>query len=244
MKKFILSALAIAVIGASSLVIMGAAKKSAKSSTETITKTLSLGNFRDLEVSQIKVELTQAPAGQATLAAPSDIIDRIVIEQDRDEVKIYVKDNKFGKSNVDATLTVSSNAVTDIEAECAAIVNINGELRSADDIDLSASTAGTINAGTVSSRDLDIESSTAGTVNVKRIVTSGKLDAEASTAGTVNIKGGVANYAKLEASTAGTVNAMADFKGGKAEASTGGTINAHTANLYIESNAGGSVNSK
>jgi len=243
MKKFILAALAIAIIATSALVIMAATNKSASPSGKTIMRTYNLGNFRELEVSQINVELKQSPAGQAVLKAPADILDRIVIEKDDDEVKIYVKGNN-NKSNINATLTLSSDAVKDIEANCAATVNISGELRSADEIDLSANTAATINAATVSCRDADVESSTAATVNIKRMVCSGKLDAEASTAGTVNIKEGTAAYASLEASTAGTVNVKADLGGGKAEASTGGNITAPTSKLAIKTSAGGSVSSK
>lgn len=243
MKKLILAALAFAIVGATTFVVMAVTHKSDKYTGEMVSRTFNLGDFHELEVSQINVELTQAPAGEATLTAPSDLIDKIVVKQKGDDVEVYVKGKKFGenKSNLNATLTVSSSAIKEIEANCAAEVNIKGELRSANDIDLTVSTAATINASVVTCRKADLEASTAGTLNVGRIVCTGELDAEASTAGTIKVNSGTAAYAKLEASTAGTVTVNAELNGGRAEASTGGTIKAPTANLSIEKSTGGSV---
>lgn len=218
----------------------GNSQNNTTSNSTMTTRTFELGDFSEIEVSTVKVELTQGPACTAILRAPADEIDKIEVLKKGDEVEIGYKRNFRNVKNCKAVLTVSSNNVHKIKVETAGKVEMPS-LSFGGEVDLEAETAGTIKIGRLTCGGAEIDSETAATVEIDEIKNSGLLKADVETAATINIGSGEAGTVDLSAETAGTLKMKAAPAGGSAKAETGGTVRVPTANLRVKADTGGTV---
>lgn len=242
MKRIIIGICALAAMFGAGLAAYAANKGS--KSNQTVTRSYDLGNFKEIDVSFITVELTQGPAGKATLTGPENLVDKVLVRSKGDEVDIDIPgNNKINKSRNNyrnIVLKASSSDIQEIKAELAAQVNVD-KLSSKAKVNLETETAGAIEVGMLSCNGASLEAETAGSIVVGEIRNDGMLHASAETAANIKIKGGNAGTVRLSAETAGNISVKASISSGRASAETGGSIQADKSRLSVSSETGGSV---
>lgn len=241
MKRIIIGICALAAMSCAGLAAYAANKGS--KSNQTITRSYDLGNFKEIDVSFITVELSQGPAGKATLTGPENLVDKVLVRCKGDEVEIDVPGNNNtnkSKNYRSVVLKASSSDIQEIKAALAAKVNVD-KLTSNAKVDLETETAAGIEVGMLCCNGADFEAETAGSIVVGEIRNDGVLDASAETAANINIKGGNAGAVKLSAETAGNISVKASISSGRACAETGGCIKADKSRLSVSTDTGGSV---
>ncbi len=236
-------------------------KKKITPSDNMITRELNIADFDEIIASRVNIEYTVGAPGRATLTAPDNVIDEIVVECHDGELKAYVKNRNEYKGNLNATLTVSSDCIKEIDATLSARININSPL-DIKSLETNVTTSATINIGTLNCKDCDLSTSTSGSIKIAQLTcsdkaeleasTSGlvdiaviktdKLEADASTSGKVSVKNGKINKVDLTATTSGNISLSAAYTRGEAVANTSGHIRLASDNLTSRtSNTGGSI---
>lgn len=273
MKKILSILFLTAAIAATSVVCVRAyateSKRITSISSAMTTRQLNLADFNEIETERINVVYTIGTPGTATLTAPDNIIDLLEVKV-RDHkliARVNLRENNrlngINNARLNATLTVSSSAVKEVEAYLSAKVTVKSDINITSDFDAETSTSGSIEFKSVKCNSFDAECSTSGSI-VLPSLTCNKTDLETSTSGLIDIKTLICSKSELEASTSSNIkinNITADYaeatastsgnitvKGGKVinselEASTSGqvTYKALTVNGSAEANTSGSI---
>jgi len=214
-------------------------------SDNMISRNLTLDDFDEIETSRVDIEYTVGTPGNAVLTAPDNVIDNIIVIVKEGELKISLRNEHNYKSDIKATLTVSSSSIKDIDASLSSQVNVHSYINSNDLLDLNATTSARINIDSVKCGEAEFITKTSGKIIVGNLECSGKaflkastsaklnidkltankLDAESSTSADLTVNSGKVGKIDLDASTSSKINMFADYDSGKADASTSGRIN-------------------
>lgn len=226
------------------------------------TRTLTLGDFDEIETSRVDVVYTIGTPGTATLTAPENIIDEIEIYVKNGELHVGLdKDVCRNVGNLNAKLTVSSTSLSEIYAKVSAKVQVNSDIVTADDFDAVATTSATIDlknvtckdfkgrtttsadirVDTVMCKDFDCELSTSGSFSVSKAVAE-KSEIETTTSATAEVGSGSLGIVKLDSTTGARIKVLAEISGGKAKATTGASIKCDRSNLTeVKTSTGGQI---
>ncbi|MDE5595789.1 MAG: DUF2807 domain-containing protein [Muribaculaceae bacterium] len=197
-------------------------------SQDFVTFEVAANDVNSIDVSSsIKVEYTQSDKVSVSVNCPENLVDYLDVKVKNGKLDADFKNGISIDGNSSVTITVSSPALSDIDASSSSSVIIQKSIMVTDELDIEASSSATvyiasvtrgnvsIDASTSSSvtidaarcASLDIDSSTSASVTVSAIECV-SVDAEASTAANVTLSGKTVN-ASYEASTAATINASA-----------------------------------
>lgn len=236
-------------------------RRSEDVSNNIITKNLKLGDFNEIEVSRVNIVYSVGTPGTATLSAPDNVMDKITVSTRGGKLKVNVSDEVNFRGRLNATLTVSSSSIKEIDAALSSNVKVTTPIVYSGGLDLEATTSALIVLGEVKSEEADIEVSTSGCVKIADLkcadeidvsastsgsvkiakATSKGFDGEATTSGTVKVECGSIGDVDLDASTSGSIKILAAVSGGTADASTGGTIKVNTSNISKTTSTGGRI---
>lgn len=233
---------------------------SPKSDGNIETRRIAVGDFDAIECSFVKLEYTVGTPGDAVLTADTDIMDDIVVRNDKGTLRIGFKPGHNHKNDVYFTMKVASKELKAIEAKVSAVVNVNSALDCrklkvntttsavvnipqlrCNSAALSATTSSNIKIDNIKSENLDIKSTTSAEVVVKNLMVE-NLDALSTTSASISLDGGKVNEMDLRCTTSAGLKAAVEYKKGVASASTNGTIRTYTAGLNSKkTGTGGSV---
>ena len=208
------------------------------------SREISIGDFDEIETSRVHIEYTVGTPGKAILTAPVNVIDDITVKNYEGELEVYADNNTNYKGPLNATLTVSSSRIKDIDASLSAKVNVNSAVISDDKIDLFASTSARINIDSVVCNEAEFIAKTSGGITIISLkcsdkaflkastsgklqvsdLTADKIEAESSTSANIKVDSGKTTKIDLDATTSSKIEMLADYEGGKADASTSGQI--------------------
>ena len=231
-----------------------------KSDGNLETRTISVGDFDAIDCSFVKLEYTVGNPGDAVLTADTDIIDDIVVRNDKGTLRIGFKQGHNHKNDVYFTMKVASKGLKEIEAKVSALVNVNSALDCrklkistttssvvnipqlrCNSAELSATTSSIIKIDNLKSEDIDIKSTTSAEIVVKSLMAD-ELAALSTTSASISLDGGKVNDMDLRCTTSAGLKAALDYTKGEAVASTNGTIRTYTARLNSKkTGTGGSV---
>ena len=263
----IASKLIVAVAALAMLPVVKACASSIVPSSNLITKTVSVGNFDEIDAAQVKVIVRVGnPTGTAKITAPDNIIEKLKISNSGNELKIGFQKNFNIKGSSKTTVEITVPTLKEIEANLSAKIEIRGQLNTSGKLELCAGTSGTILMGKATASSVDMEVGTSGTISIQQLSATGtaeceastsgaikinklacsKIKAEANTSGAVSVSGGHADEADLEANTSGAINVSPmNIETGKAEANTGGSVKCNIRDISkIITNTGGRIRNK
>ncbi|MBP7173915.1 MAG: DUF2807 domain-containing protein [Cloacibacterium sp.] len=201
-------------------------------------KTFNNLNFTEISVATgITADVIKSDENKVIIYAPSDIINKIEVENTGDEVKIRVQKNS-NISGKRVKATVYTKDLTEVSASSAARINIKDQY-TRDHISIDVSSSGSI-FGDFEVNDLSIDASSAGRYSGKvwavkstvdassasHIELEGKINSaefDVSSAASINAGQLTANQATLDASSGGSIKINIDKKA-SANASSGGNI--------------------
>jgi len=208
--------------------------------TGPITDKTYSGDFSSIEVSSgLDAEVIKSDTEKVIISAPSDIQDRILVENNSGElhvhfksgfrinmstnnirVKIYAKDFNSIKANSSADITVRDKFTQDkMNVSVSSSGSINGDFE-ANDLSMKSNSSGTYK-GSVWAVNASAEASSSGDIIIKGKAKD--FSASVSSSGTINAKDVVAETARLEASSSGDVS-LAVSKQVTASASSSGDV--------------------
>lgn len=236
--------LIVSILSVASMMLAQSCNFKVKPSDNMQTRTIILGDFQRIETARVAVEYSVGTPGEATLTAPDNVIDDIVVTVKDGKLEVSPRDKSRYENDIKATLTVSSTGVDKLEADLAGRIIVKTPLTAASGFKAEANTAGVINIDTLHCDKADFEANTAGNIKVGSLLAKTKadldantaghikidsiqvdrLDAEANTAGNIRVKAGNVNFADLEANTAGNIKVDATCASRKAESNTGGNV--------------------
>ena len=270
MKKLILPLCLLALCIVTSAVCMFAAtkKRAVVPSDKLVTREITVASFHEIEAEFFDVEVTVGDAtGKATLTAPDNIIDDVVVKVAGGTLSITFKpktDNHIKSlSGYHTTLRVTAPYIDEADASLSAKVTFVGDMTVPDGASYEAQTSGSVklNGLTVNGKcEFDVD--TSGSVVVESLTAAGKAEfgadtsgsivvktltaqsvkAKADTSGSVTLKSGKANSANYNADTSGSINAAGlQVEVATASADTSGSIKCNVKNLTSSQDTGGSV---
>ena len=236
--------LILSILAVATMMLAQSCKFKVKPSDNMQTRTIILGDFYRIETARVVVEYSEGTPGEATLTAPDNVIDDIIVTVKDGKLVVRPREVNRYESDINATLIVSSTGLTKIEADLAGRVVAKTPLCIASDFKAEANTAGSIRLDSLKCAKADIEANTAGTIRISTLladtkvdleantagnikidtINTDRLDAEANTAGNIRVSAGNVNFADLEANTAGNIKVDATGADRKAESTTGGNI--------------------
>lgn len=195
-------------------------------------------NIDEIKVAQsIKAEVVKSDIEKVVITAPADIMDKIIVEDNRGEVYIHFKPNfNISARNVAAKIFVKD--FSKLEATSSAQITVKDKFtQDKTKVEVSSSAGIT---GNLEANDLSIEASSSGIFKGK--IWAVNLESESTSSGEIVISG-KAKSAELEASSSGTLNAkdvtvdMADIK-----ASSSGSVSTGVKNqLRASANSSGNI---
>lgn len=159
-------------------------------------------SFDKIEVAtSINAEIIKSNQEKIVISAPSDIMDKILVEVSGDMVKIKVKPNsKISTRNVKATIYAKDFSY--LGASSSGNIVVKDKFMQ-DKLDIRVSSSGNI-FGNLEANDLSIKVSSSGDFEGK--IWAVNLDARASSSGDIKISGKTKN-ARLESSSSGDIKA-------------------------------------
>lgn len=215
--------------------------------------------FDEIKISEsINAEIVKSDVEKVVITAPANMLDDILVENDKGELhihfkpglnlsgrnvaaKIFARDFSKVEANSSARITIKDKFTQDrTEVEVSSSAQITGDLE-ANGLSIEASSTGTF-TGKVWAVNLEADASSSGKIDI-----SGKTklaDLHASSSGTIAAKDLTAQNAEIKASSGGNVRAgVSDVL--NAEASSGGSISVlKKGNLQVASqneNSGGNI---
>ena len=261
MKTLILSSAAAALLLSCNLKSENVFSSSlvAKEGKGTIKTKQFVMNIDEIKVAQsIRAEIVKSDTEKVVITAPEDIIDDILVDNDRGEVYIHFKPNfNISARNVAAKIFVKD--FSKLEATSSAKIVVKDKFTQ-DKTDVEVSSSASI-SGNLEANDLSIDVSSSGdfsgeiwAVNLESqvsssadITISGKAknaELHASSSGTLNAKNLVVDDAEIKASSSGSVSAGVKNQLNASASSSGDISVAKKGNLNIVSqqqNSGGSI---
>lgn len=233
---------------------------SPKSDGNIETRSIAVGDFDAIDCSFVKLDYSVGTPGDALLKADTDIIDDIVVRNDKGTLRIGFKPGHNHKNDVYFTMKVASKGLKEIDAKVSALVNVNSSLDCrklkvstttsaivniqqlrCNSAALSATTSSIIKIDNIKCEDFDIKSTTSAEIAVKNLMAD-ELDALSTTSASISLDGGKVNEMDLHCTTSADLKAALEYRKGEAVASTGGTIRTYTARLNSKkTGTGGSV---
>lgn len=231
MKKFVFAFFAVAVCCAMGVVMMAAKQTNIKKLSSTMTtRTVTVKDFSELDVSRVDVIFTPGPAtGKVVVTAPENIAQYIKVYVKGSTLKIELDNEvQFNNGSINAVAKVSAPWLKEIEASLSAKVNLASEMTVPDDLELETSTSAQIIAPAITvTGNCDIDATTSGCVTVKSLKVNGKTDLESSTSGVIRLDALTAATADFEANTSGVIKVdKGSSSTAKFEASTSGVVKA------------------
>lgn len=235
-------------------------------SEATVKKTVSIGNFNELEASQgIKIIFVQgANSGKANISTTPTAEKYLRVEVKNNKLKAYYANSDL-KSNAkikDPTIIrVSSPVLNEVDLSSAAQVSIEGNLNVKGNFELELSSASSFNAENLSCQNLDAELSSSSSAYIGSLngnldaevssassisvgILKGNFDGESSSAASINIDSLKSTAISAEASSAASIT-LSKISGGniKASASSGAKVklSGKANSLNKNSSSGGSV---
>lgn len=159
---------------------------------DPVAKTISIGDFNELEVATgIEVVFSQnANPGTAKVETYSNLEKMLVVKCEGGTLKVYF-DNKGENSinNVGHTVvTVSSPTLSDVEVSSAGRLTVNGDLKCDSKISVDASSAGSVEFNGVVSPSLEVSCSSAASVSIESAKCE-TINVEADSASSINLEG-------------------------------------------------------
>lgn len=242
--------------------VLGACGGIVRPSENIVSRTLTLGDFDKIDTRIVKVRYSVGAPGDATLSAPDNVIDNVVVEVRDGELFATLKNNVGYSGEMEITLVVQSSALREVECAAAGSVTVLTDLTVSGEFSADISSAGLLKVGTLHCNKADMEVSSAANITIDSLKVADKadleassaasisvgsisglrLDADASSAASITVAGGRVNKVDLSSSSGAQVKVGAAFGTGKAEASSGGSVRTNTRNLSdIDSSSGGSV---
>ncbi len=218
-------------------------------------------SFTEISVATgITADVIKSGENRVVIHAPSDIIDKIEVKNEGNEITIRVeKNSKISGKRVKATIYTKD--LTEVSASSAARINIKDRY-TRDRISIDVSSSGSV-FGDFEVNDLDVDASSAGRYSGK--VWAVKSTIDASSAAHIELEGKI-NSAEFDVSSAASIdagqltatNAILDASSGgnikvnvdkraDAHASSGGNINItkqENTSINKTQSSGGSVNVK
>lgn len=218
--------------------------------------------FDEIKVSEsINAEIVKSDTEKVVITAPADILDDVLVENNRGELHIHFKPG-LNLSTRNVAAKIFARDFTKVEANSSARIIIKDKFTQ-DRTEVDISSSGTI-SGELEANDLSIEASSSGSFSGK--IWAVNLEADADSSGTIDLSGKtklvdfsasssgriaaeklIAQNADIETSSSGSVNVgVSDVL--KADASSGGNINvSKKGNLQISrqnESSGGNISVK
>lgn len=259
MKKIIASLLAVTVLS-----LCSAAARSGRitPSSKIITKTVSVGNFNEIDASMVNVVYNVGRAtGKVSVSAPDNVMPYVTVVTDGDELECKIRSGVQFKGKPNVTVTVTAPAVRSFSAELSSAIKVNGavsvstlgvdaetsaSIRFQNDVnvtgkaEIDAETSASVVFGNLKADRAEIDSETSASVKVESINTA-FLSADAETSGSISVKGGKVTTGKYSADTSGSVRIEALTRNADCSADTAGSVKCDAESMTKSTDTGGSV---
>lgn len=200
---------------------------------EKVSRTVTVSKpYKSISVSNAIIVNYTATSGAknttCTIEGNREIVDKVIVEVDDEELEIRIKSNIINLSSVGSApvVTIQGLPVSKFETSTAAKINVNSAITTKGEYEIDASSSGIVNINAnATCKDMEIDVSAGGIVNVSaKALVSGKFDADASSGGTINVMNVDCAYASVDASSGAVVNVSGSAGKGTIDASSGAVI--------------------
>ena len=201
-------------------------------SPDFVTFEVAATNVNSIDVSSsIKVEYTQSDKVGVSVNCPENLVDYLDVKVKNGKLDAGFKSGISIDGNSSVTVTVSSPALSDIDASSSSSVIIPKSIMVTDELDIEASSSATVYIASVTRGNLSIDAATSSSVTVDA-ARCASLDIDCSSSAGVRVTGIECVSVSADASSASTITLSGKTVNAKYEASSAATINA--AGLFAE----------
>lgn len=204
MKKIVFAVLAVALVGTGFYISARGIVPSKK--ITTIEKTLS--SFDEVKVSSaISATYVQTSGNnyKVTVSAPENVIDRVGVVQDKNEIKIGMAQKTSFDGTPNIKVIIYSPVLSDVEVSGASLFRASAISLPGRKIEIEASGASSVNIDRITGTKIDVEASGASKIRLGNVA-SQSLDVELTGASTVVLEG-KSEKVDFEASGASSIKA-------------------------------------
>ena len=175
-------------------------------SDNVVSHNFTLADFDEIDAAVVNVQYSVGTPGSATLTAPDNIIDLIEVRVDKGELEVALKDNVRISGRVDATLTVSSTSLREVDCAAGAVVTVGTPIMLNSDFDANVSSGAKLHIASLSCKGIDVEVSSAAEVVIDSCF-GAKFEGEAAAAGNMAVRNlSIEGAISLETSSAGKID--------------------------------------